>query len=559
MRKTLLRSLPIIARALGDQLGVEVVIGGNRACTDGKTIVLPALPEDDGACETLARGYIDHEAGHVRFTDMSVAGATPVEHGLTNAIEDLRMEGLMEARYPGCRTNLDRLVNHLVQDGSISPPGTDSHPANILQRYVWVEGSYRFLDRPGLEPVAKATAEVFGQTFPKGVTVRIRALMGKILSLESTAESLALAKRILKSMEEPEEPEELEEGSEDSGESQPGTEGGSPPDETEEPEEGSEDSGESQPETEGTSSPDVTEGPEEGSEEKAEAAKRVAGATEEDLTKGIGEIVAENLAQATMEKERSTGNPGVMVAGYSGAPRTISRIPDMAKVRQASAGIRAKLAGLVQAIRLERRRLGRVGRLDTHHLTRILTGDPRIFRGKERIVKHDTAVSILLDRSGSMKTRMEMAVESALAVTIALAGIPKTEVEVSAFPGGNPREVYRLKSFGSKADPAEFGITADGGTPMTEALWLVASRLVHRPETRKLCFVVTDGVPADKDSTKSILAKMEREGIECIGVGIGNPKIYSLFPSAVYIEHIKDLAPTLFSLLRKRLVNKTAA
>mgnify|MGYP000066584142 CR=1 FL=1 len=533
MRKTLLRSLPIVARALGDQLGVEVVIGGNQAYTDGKTIVLPALPEDDGACETLARGYIDHEAGHVRFTDMSVAGATPVEHGLTNMIEDLRMEGLMEARYPGCRTNLDRLVNHLVQDGSISPPGMDSHPANILQRYVWVEGSYRFRDRPGLEPVAKATAEVFEQTFPKGVTVRIRALMGKIPSLESTAESLALAKRILKSMEEPEEPEEPEEGSEDSGESQPGTEG--------------------------TSSPDSTEGPEKGSEEKAETAKRVANATEEDLTKGIGEIVAENLAQATMEKEQSTGNPGVMVAGYSGAPKTMSRIPDMAKVRQASAGIRAKLAGLVQAIRLERRRLGRVGRLDTHHLTRILTGDPRIFRGKERIVKHDTAVSILLDRSDSMKTRMEMAVESALAVTIALAGIPKTEVEVSAFPGEHPREVYRLKSFGSKADPTEFGITADGGTPMTEALWLVASRLVHRPETRKLCFVVTDGVPADKDSTKSILAKMEREGIECIGVGIGNPKIYSLFPSAVYIEHIKDLAPTLFSLLRKRLVNKTAA
>ena len=65
-----MRSLPLLAAVLGDAYGVEVVIGGDLAHTDGKTIHLPALPlEGDATALALARGLLDHEAAHIRETD----------------------------------------------------------------------------------------------------------------------------------------------------------------------------------------------------------------------------------------------------------------------------------------------------------------------------------------------------------------------------------------------------------------------------------------------------------------------------------------------------------
>ena len=42
--QTIVRSLPLVASVLGKRYGVNVVIGGDKACTDGSTIHLPALP-----------------------------------------------------------------------------------------------------------------------------------------------------------------------------------------------------------------------------------------------------------------------------------------------------------------------------------------------------------------------------------------------------------------------------------------------------------------------------------------------------------------------------------
>ena len=66
-QNALLGALPIIAKMLGQQLGVEVVIGASQACTDGKTIYLPSLPADSESLAILANGYIDHEAAHIRL------------------------------------------------------------------------------------------------------------------------------------------------------------------------------------------------------------------------------------------------------------------------------------------------------------------------------------------------------------------------------------------------------------------------------------------------------------------------------------------------------------
>ena len=44
--KDVLNCLPLVASILGDRYGVQVRIGGNEACTNGKVIHLPSLPMD---------------------------------------------------------------------------------------------------------------------------------------------------------------------------------------------------------------------------------------------------------------------------------------------------------------------------------------------------------------------------------------------------------------------------------------------------------------------------------------------------------------------------------
>jgi len=136
--KNLVSALPIVAQALGDQYGVDVVIGGSQACTNGRTIHLPALPPDDAVATLLARGYLDHESGHIRHTDFGALpqDRTPLLRRLANRLEDIRIEQAMGQRYPGVRTNLNRLVRQLVADRNFQVPAVDDHPAAIVCSYV---------------------------------------------------------------------------------------------------------------------------------------------------------------------------------------------------------------------------------------------------------------------------------------------------------------------------------------------------------------------------------------------------------------------------------------
>ncbi len=93
-----------LARTLTEQFGVQVVCQGDNAWTDGAQIVLPSVPEP--ISEDLGRmmvGYLDHEMGHVAFSDFKVAERFAKSHpgfeGLLNVIEDAlnRKTGLRQA------------------------------------------------------------------------------------------------------------------------------------------------------------------------------------------------------------------------------------------------------------------------------------------------------------------------------------------------------------------------------------------------------------------------------------------------------------------------------
>jgi cobalamin biosynthesis protein CobT len=230
--------------------------------------------------------------------------------------------------------------------------------------------------------------------------------------------------------------------------------------------------------------------------------------------------------------------------------------PDLAAVRRASVALRARLAGLVQSSRLRRPHLNRTGhRLDTRRLHRLAVRDTRLFPQRREQPAVNTAVLLLLDRSDSMAgTKIQIAREAVLATALALETIPGVQLATAAFPLGH-KDVWPLTGFGQRVQATlpRYGLSADGGTPLAEALWWLAWQLLRRPEPRKLALIATDGAPNDWAAAQAIITRLTAAGIELVGIGIKTGLVQTLFPTSVTIWQLKDLAPALFRLLQERL------
>ena len=101
LQSALERALPIVAAAYGEQFGVNVVLSGTDAHTNGETIVLPLLSNMSELKDVLF-GYLAHESGHVRDSDFDVIQEckTPVEKSMLNLIEDIRIESVWSLYFP---------------------------------------------------------------------------------------------------------------------------------------------------------------------------------------------------------------------------------------------------------------------------------------------------------------------------------------------------------------------------------------------------------------------------------------------------------------------------
>ena len=107
------------AQIMSEQFGIDVVFKGDQACTDGRTIFVPSLPDDapDELIDAII-GYIDHEVGHIRHTNFGERRPFKDADGrvqmTTNAIEDIRQEKLMCDEYRGVGLNLERSSNWVL-------------------------------------------------------------------------------------------------------------------------------------------------------------------------------------------------------------------------------------------------------------------------------------------------------------------------------------------------------------------------------------------------------------------------------------------------------------
>ena len=577
---TLHRAMPIVAAALGRKFGVHVCVGGDAARTDGTTIHLPALPADSELIP-VAWGYLAHEAAHVRYTDFDLYRAAAqrgdaLSADIQNILEDVRIEQALAVPYPGTRETLQALLAHLTAAGRMNAPPPDAHPARVLSSFLLLHLRHKVLGDGVLADEATRAEALLRAVFPASTVHRLLGLLTEVRGLASTADAVDLAKRVRALLEA--EQEALEPPS------SPVSRHGSDDDDPDRDVDGGTDQapvvadGRAESPTEGdpqagkAAGPDATNGPGTGappSNDPNDAAKRFAlskalQATEDDLPGDLFGTVHDLLQAAGSGHSRCVLPRAEPFAGHARAGRLL-----LGEVQQESRRLTARLHGLVQAARLDRPQARRRGpRLMPKRLYRAAVGEARVFaRKRERVAVH-TALHLLIDlsdsmgapvrsASGAVKRRCDIALASALALSVALDGINGVSVAVSAFPSraGGAQALSVLVRHGERvrARAGAFIQRERGGTPMAGALWFAVGDLLARPEPRRIVLVLTDGKPDVGSETQASLRLCEAAGVETVGVGIG-VDVSALFPAALRVDEVAELKTTLFGVAERLLL-----
>ncbi|AMV70729.1 hypothetical protein DBW_0328 [Desulfuromonas sp. DDH964] len=577
MNSIFIRSLPVVAMAMGDKMGVKVRIQGTQAMTDGSTIYLPVLPEGDESAWILARGYLDHEAGHVRHTDFSVREDTPMHKALANILEDIRIEQAMGWTYPGCAANLRKLAEHLAHEGAFTPSA--NKPEQLFLGWILAECRSRVLKQSALAPIAQKARGTLPKLLGAVLVDQVETLLKRVDGLSTTRQAHDLAKEILallqqaqrQSQQKPTEQKEKSQSSSCSDQEQKGdpqndqeppgepSSAKSTPDDqncADPPESGSNDS-RSRLDTDGISE---TSGSAGSSSDAGKAIMKRILSKDPGAFGDLGQMTADALQAASDQAVKENGMesmtgiyPGEQLAKEvaCGSP------PDLHQVRHETVALRSKLARLVQASKLKRSCAGRLGRLVDHRtLHRLPAGDPRVFRRKEEKRAINTAVIVLLDRSGSMSgPRMELARRTVLALADVLGTIPGISVATGAFPG-KAGAVVSMTPFGRTASQTKenYAMTANGGTPLAQALGWARVQMAVRQERRKILLVATDGQPSNPGLVRALLEKLESEGVELMGLGIlDQGTTRHLFARHRTVQSLSELPEAVFGLFQEAL------
>ena len=550
MNHPLKNALPIVAAAYGEKFGVKVLIQGQDAFTDGERIVIPTANPDDPHYQQIAWGYLAHEAAHIRHTNFDMvqkASSKPIRKALLNIIEDVRIENELAKDYPGTRRSISQVIEYMVDTQQMCVP-EQLEPASNLQAWLLFRLRCHFLGQKALTPLYQAVDERVRQLFPAAAMSRLSAMLTAVPSLASTGEVLKLVDAIVAMLEEESRPPQ-DESDADNGD-----------DIGQDASNDSNSSSDSQtPETGSSATGDAAETGDSDNSDQADNLRQA-------LEASAAQFEPDTFAQvAEVLSEQAEGHQGVTPLSLPQAEQAMLGDEDILTLSASeSAQIRARLRGMVQSSQDNRNHAKRHGlRVATHRLAASQAGESRLFIQRQPRIAPNAAVHLLVDISGSMgkpigegnRKYFHVANEAALALAMALEGIPGVVPAVSYFPGIHQEvSIALLPKQSVRHRAACFDQKPRGCTPMAQAMWFAANSLLAQKQKRKLMIVLTDGDPDDWAATHDIVDRCRRSGFELLGIGIQTRSVEKFFPQSIVINDVKDLKRELFEVTQQLLI-----
>jgi cobalamin biosynthesis protein CobT len=217
------------------------------------------------------------------------------------------------------------------------------------------------------------------------------------------------------------------------------------------------------------------------------------------------------------------------------------------------------------------------GRLDRRALTKFASGSVNVFSRREHVQAETSAVSVLIDCSGSMNDGDNNAsrIEIAQKVTVHLSKMlqqARVPFAVTGFRNGKvgyldnggviesphflPFKPWRKTLQQSLPTIGSISGCASGGTPDYTALANAIDELAVRPEHRRILFIITDAEGYQRAHMEHLQKIADKVGVTIVAIGIQSYSVTRCFVNAVSVNDLSDLGKTAFNQLLKAVQRK---
>jgi len=215
------------------------------------------------------------------------------------------------------------------------------------------------------------------------------------------------------------------------------------------------------------------------------------------------------------------------------------------------------------------------GRLDRRALTRYASGSANIFSRRDIKESEKSAVSVLIDCSGSMDgKRIRIAEQIAVhlskllsraKVPFAITGFHNDKQTSDQTTSGewiatSTPTFIPFKQWGETHGRAiaKLGAISEfafGGTPDYSAVYNAIDEISKRAESRKILFILTDADGYSIEHMRHLQKFADTCGVTIVAIGIGHTDVTRCFANSENVHNISDLASSAFNSLLKT-VNK---
>lgn len=198
------------------------------------------------------------------------------------------------------------------------------------------------------------------------------------------------------------------------------------------------------------------------------------------------------------------------------------------------------------------------GRLDVRRAMRIPQGETRVFKDRQITQGMEMAMTVLVDRSQSMRSHLRDVCKTALSFAIGLSRITNTKARIAAFPGVGPGQTSMVLDYGENQKHARSRLerlTAGGSTPLAQAIIAECQLLLQRKERRKVITVLTDGKPDDGHQVIAAIRWASKLGIEVVGIGFSEAQnIRNWIEQSTYVPSIDKLPNAIEKIFQEKIL-----
>lgn len=562
-----------LAMVLSRDSKIKVTVSGDHSncASDGSAINIARMPATPLG-RMLMTGLVFHEIGHKNHTKGNKPAGLLGD--MMNVIEDIRIETESIKERPGTRFNLDAVTTHYVNKGSLEP----KELSHAMLCKVMAYGRGKLLNQKAILPLEEICDEMMDDAFGQDFIDQVELIIKDIPKLKHTKDTEKMSQQIINLLIQQKNPpppqqsahqqqqQEEEQGQKENG--QVNGSGSSPRGENEqEPDQAAggkavEDISSSKPDQQQEQTPsnqscDICSG---GNGAGSGGGERP---TPEEIeamlnnSTGYGDLSELIQSELNNMAAQTSYNELRSVPSFPEIGKMKSRFGKLDEVEaiSASSRMRARIMGQLQSIKRQPGSFGSSGRkLATSKLVKMATGDPKIFKKKIDTVEINTAVTVMLDLSGSMDDKYDVANAAAFALHNTLFGLKGVSVCSLEFSGkSNQPEVNILVDFGKKPLSECFNHYPFDGTPTHMAIWAARAMLLQRSEPRKIMLILTDGCPDKGSDTQAATMRTMAEGIEVAAIGIMHSGVKNYWKNNRIINTIQELPAAMFGVMEELL------